>query len=286
MKPLKIIGGLLLSIVFAVFTVTCTGKGPPANLPPPSPQTTSEPTNVSSSPSPSLPLRTLRDVPLMGGATRFDYQSFDPNTGRLYVAHLGDGTMVVFDTNKETLVGEVKDLPRVHGILAIPELHRVYASATGSNELAVIDDGTLQIIARAPAGDYPDGIAFARKANKIYVSDLHGKTDTVIDAKTNQRITTIALGGGDRRGTPGVFNPSSASTPSASHLSRRYNLSIGMSINNLLNHTNPGPIIGNITSPLFGHANQPSGGGGGGGGLGFSESANNRRLELQLRFSF
>jgi len=60
-----------------------------------------------------------------------------------------------------------------------------------------------------------------------------------------------------------------------------------MSINNLLNHTNPGAIIGNITSPLFGHANQPAGGGGGGGGgLGFSESANNRRLELQMRFSF
>ena len=56
----------------------------------------------------------------------------------------------------------------------------------GSNELAVIDDSTLQIIARAPAGDYPDGVAYASKANKIYVSDLHGKTDTVIDAKTNQ----------------------------------------------------------------------------------------------------
>jgi len=28
------------------------------------------------------------------------------------------------------------------------------------------------------------------------VSDLHGKTDTVIDANTNQRLTTIALGGG------------------------------------------------------------------------------------------
>jgi hypothetical protein len=26
---------------------------------------------------------------------------------------------------------------------------------------------------------------------------------------------------------------------------------------NLLNHHNPGPIIGNIESPLFGRANQP-----------------------------
>jgi hypothetical protein len=56
-----------------------------------------------------------------------------------------------------------------------------------------------------------------------------------------------------------------------------------MEMVNILNHTNPGPIIGNITSPLFGRANQPAGGGGPGG---FSEAANNRRLELQARFTF
>lgn len=104
--------------------------------------------------------------------------------------------MTVFDVNKQTVVGDVKDLKRVHGVLAVPELHRVYASATGTNELAVINDQTLQIGARVPAGDYPDGIAYASKEGKIYVSDLHGKTDTVIDAKTNQRIATIELGGG------------------------------------------------------------------------------------------
>jgi hypothetical protein len=99
-----------------------------------------------------------------------------------------------------------------------------------------------------------------------------------------------AVAGPDCRGTPGVFSPgASQGSSSSSRVSRRYNLSIGMSVNNRLNHTNPGPIIGNITSLLFGQANQPSGGGGGfggGGGLGFSESANNRRLELQMRFSF
>ena len=64
-------------------------------------------------------------------------------------------------------------------------------------------------------------------------------------------------------------------------VTRRYNLSISLSVRNLLNHTNPGPIIGNITSPLFGVANQMAGGAGG-----FSENANNRRLELQSRFTF
>src|SRR5438552_3166022 len=62
--------------------------------------------------------------------------------------------------------------------------------------MAVSDDQTLQIVARASAGDYPDGVTYASKSNKFYLSDLHGKMDTVIDAKTNQVVTTIALGGG------------------------------------------------------------------------------------------
>jgi len=57
---------------------------------------------------------------------------------------------------------------------------------------------------------------------------------------------------------------------------RRYNLSISMSVRNLLNHTNPGPIVGNITSPLFGSANQIAGAPN---GEGFFETASNRRLE-------
>jgi YVTN family beta-propeller protein len=188
MRSFATVAAVALSIPFLVFTITCTGRAPQANWS----ATTSSPTPASG----NLPLRTLRDVPLSGGATRFDYQNFDSNTGRLYIAHLGDGSMVVFDTARDAQVGDVKNLSRVHGILAVPELHRIYASATGSNELAVIDDTTLQIIARAPAGDYPDGVAYAPSVNKIYVSDLHGKTDTVIDPKTNQRIATIALGGG------------------------------------------------------------------------------------------
>src|SRR5438552_8297618 len=152
--------------------------------------------SAETSASSGLPLRILADVPLTGGTTRLDYQSLDSANGRLYIAHLGSDLMTVFDMNKQTLVGDVKDLKHVHGVLAVPELHRIYASATGTNELAVIDDQTLTVVARAPAGDYPDGIAYASKENKIYVSDLHGKADTVIDAKTNQRTTTIELGGG------------------------------------------------------------------------------------------
>jgi hypothetical protein len=61
----------------------------------------------------------------------------------------------------------------------------------------------------------------------------------------------------------------------------RYNLTLSVSARNVLNHVNPGPIIGNINSPLFGESNQIAGGYGA-----FAGVANNRRLEFQIRFAF
>jgi hypothetical protein len=58
-------------------------------------------------------------------------------------------------------------------------------------------------------------------------------------------------------------------------------LTLSISSRNLLNHLNPGPIVGNINSPLFGQSNQLGGGFGA-----YSDGANNRRLELQARFAF
>ncbi len=90
-----------------------------------------------------------------------------------------------------------------------------------------------------------------------------------------------APAGGARGATASPFSLGSAGGGDAA-AARRYSLTLSMQIRNLTNHNNPGPIIGNIASPLFGQANQPSGSGNGV----FSESANNRRLELQMRFTF
>jgi hypothetical protein len=111
----------------------------------------------------------------------------------------------------------------------------------------------------------------------------------------NLRIAKV-IGFGKERGSGGDGRPAGPSntmqaatgrglggligTPSTAH---RFNLSIGLSIRNLLNHTNPGPITGNITSPYFGFANQIAGGQN---GEGFYETANNRRLESQIKFTW
>ncbi|NDJ12794.1 MAG: hypothetical protein EBY17_16600 [Acidobacteriia bacterium] len=64
---------------------------------------------------------------------------------------------------------------------------------------------------------------------------------------------------------------------------RPYSLMASLSARNLTNTNNPGGIIGNLSSPLFGRSNFLYGTTN---GEGFSEGANNRRLELSLRFSW
>src|SRR5947209_4891182 len=76
---------------------------------------------------------TVRDVPLPGDTSRFDYESLDPGSHRMYIAHLGAGTVPVYDIPSGSIVGEVQNVPGVHGVLAVPDLGRVYATATGAN---------------------------------------------------------------------------------------------------------------------------------------------------------
>ncbi len=86
------------------------------------------------------------------------------------------------------------------------------------------------------------------------------------------------VGGGPRGpggGGPGFFGGGAGNT------GKRYNLTLALQGRNILNHVNPGPVNGIITSPLFGQSNSVAGGFGA-----FAESANNRRMEFQLRFTF
>jgi len=142
------------------------------------------------------PLRKLVDIPLPGKSVRFDYQSLDASHGRLYIAHMNADQLVVFDTKKREVVANLDGFPSVHGVWAVPELGRVYASATGEHKVAVVDMQNLKTIAKAGPVHYPDGIAYAPGPKRVFVSDEHGDADAVIDATTNTLLTTIPLGGG------------------------------------------------------------------------------------------
>src|SRR5712691_6547623 len=124
----------------------------------------------------ALTLQKLADYPLPGDASRYDYLSFDPTSNRMYIAHLGQGVIHVFDTQTKQLVGTVEGVPGVHGVLVVPELGLVYATATDENTVKVIDPQSVSVIATIAGGNYPDGLAYAPTVGKVYVSDERGGT--------------------------------------------------------------------------------------------------------------
>lgn len=143
-----------------------------------------------------LPLRQVRpDIMLPGGTNRFDYASIDPRRRLLFISHLASNLVIPFELKTERVLAPVRNVPAVHGVLAVPKIGEVFASATGRNQLDVISERSLRVIAHAPAGVYPDGMAFAPDVNKLFISDEHGGTETVIDTATERRIATIPMGG-------------------------------------------------------------------------------------------
>jgi DNA-binding beta-propeller fold protein YncE len=165
----------------------CTLAGPPVEAPwsgavPPAPKA-------------EAPLHVIGDIPLPGSASRFDYQSLAPATGRLFISHMGAGLLVVFDVRAGRVIGNLDGFPTVTGVLAVPAEHRAYASATGDHAVVVVDDSSLQIVARVPGPRFPDGIAYAPEQRRVFVSDESGRRDFVLDATTNTVVAQVELGG-------------------------------------------------------------------------------------------
>lgn len=140
-------------------------------------------------------LRTVADIRLPGNPTRFDYQSIDPARSLLFIAHLGDNAVTVFDLKSHRVLKNITGIPSPHGILAVPELGQVFVSATGVNELYAIDEKSLTIVGKVKAGYFPDGIGYAPSTERIFVSDEFGKTISVIDAGSLRPVRTIQIGG-------------------------------------------------------------------------------------------
>jgi len=103
--------------------------------------------------------------------------------------------LVVFDTKKREVVARLDGFHRVHGVLAVPELGRVYVSVTDDHQVVVVDRVTLKTIARVADIKYPDSLAYASSVNRVFVSDERGNADVVIDAQSNTVASTVPLGG-------------------------------------------------------------------------------------------
>lgn len=94
-------------------------------------------------------------------------------------------------------------------------------------------------------------------------------------------------GGGGQRGGGGGRGGFGGGGFGGGEAGKRYNLTVSFNFQNILNHANLRPPVGNLSSSIFGQSNSSAGGFGGFGGRGGGGSAPfNRLIEAQIRFTF
>jgi DNA-binding beta-propeller fold protein YncE len=142
-----------------------------------------------------LPLTPVGELALPGNDSRFDYASLDSNRGLLFIAHLGASEVIEVDIHAHRVVRTIANLPQVHGVLVVPALHRVFATATGDNRMVTLDEDTGAVLNQSPTEDYPDGLAYDSRRDAVWTTNEAGGSETVIGAVDGAVRGTVDLGG-------------------------------------------------------------------------------------------
>ena len=140
-----------------------------------------------------------------GGKEYWDYITFDPATGRLYISHSTE--VKVLDANSGADVGSISDLTRVHGIALVRDLGKGYISDGGADEAIVFDLKTLKVTGHVKTGKNPDCIIYDPASKHVFTFNGRSNDASVIDPQKDTVVATIPMGGrpeyavADGRGT-------------------------------------------------------------------------------------
>jgi DNA-binding beta-propeller fold protein YncE len=129
----------------------------------------------------------------VAGEGGWDYLSMDPGAHRLYVSH--GNLVVVIDTEKKTVVGEIPDTPGVHGVAIASDLKKGFTTNGRENKSSVVDLTTLKTVTKIETGANPDGMLYVPSTHEVYEFNGRGQSATVIDAIRNSVVATIPLNG-------------------------------------------------------------------------------------------
>jgi len=118
----------------------------------------------------TLPLVLVADVDLPGKAVRFDYQDLDVAKGHLIIAHMNDASVVIVKTSDGSTVKVLPGIPTARGVVVASEVGRIFVTSS-PNKLVIIDNDSLNEIARVDTGKSPDGVGWDPKHSVVGVSD-------------------------------------------------------------------------------------------------------------------
>jgi DNA-binding beta-propeller fold protein YncE len=134
----------------------------------------------------------LQKVPLPGDGG-WDYLTVDSANRRVYVAH--NNSIQVLDADTLKLVGTVENVAHPHGIVALADLGKGYATSGDPGSVVVFDLKTFKRLSEIPGSKDMDGIIFDPASGKIWTFNGDSSNATVIDPATDKVVQTLDLGG-------------------------------------------------------------------------------------------
>lgn len=134
----------------------------------------------------------IKKIPL-GGEGGWDYLTFDPGSGWLYIARATH--VIVLDAASGKVVGDIPDTAGVHGIALAPELGRGFTSNGRAGTVTIFDAKTLSVFGSVNAGQNPDAIVYDPASTRVFAMNGRSHDATAIDAATGKVAGTLPLDG-------------------------------------------------------------------------------------------
>ncbi|MGI8495019.1 MAG: YncE family protein, partial [Pyrinomonadaceae bacterium] len=126
----------------------------------------------------------------IGGEGGWDYIFDDSKAHRLYVSHATK--VVVIDTDKNTIVGEIPNTNGVHGVAVVEKLGEGFTSNGRDNSVTIFDLKTLKTLDTVKVGENPDTIIYDAATKRIFTFNGRSSDATAIDAASGKVVGTIA----------------------------------------------------------------------------------------------
>lgn len=115
------------------------------------------------------PLRLEKTIPMPDVQGRIDHMSFDAESGRLFVAALGNNTAEVIDIRQGKRVHSISGLHEPQGVLYLPGSSLLYVANGEDGTLRIFDGRSYEPVTSIKLGDDADNIRWDAGAKQVYV---------------------------------------------------------------------------------------------------------------------
>lgn len=132
-------------------------------------------------------------IPFNGDQTYWDYLLTDAPNHHLYVTRGNE--VLVLDLTSAKEVAKISSLKRVHGVALAHDLNKGFISDGGDNSIVVFNLTSHAVTQKIKVGDAPDAVLYEPTKKRVFAFNAHSHNASVIDAETNQIISTVALSG-------------------------------------------------------------------------------------------